>query len=90
MRYFNIDTVSFTNKQGITAPIKEKRPIPKEEISSVISIYENAELDEIATRSEVYGEDSEDQSYRIFDANIIEIVENGYDLSKIRKLKVPL
>ena len=44
----------------------------------------------MASRADVYGDDAEDLSYKIFDANIIEIVERGYDLSKIRKLGIPI
>ena len=90
MRYINIDTISFTNKNGVTVPIKDKRPIPEEQISFELKISDDTDLDEIASRADVFGEDAEDLSYRIFDANIIEIVENGYDLSKIRKLSIPL
>lgn len=90
MRYINIGTVSFTNKNGITVPVKEIRPIPEEPILFELKISNDAELDEIASRSDVYGEDFEDQAFRIFDANIVAIVENGYDLSKIRKLGIPL
>lgn len=90
MRYINIDTVSFTNKNDITVPVKEIRPIPTEPILFELKISSDAELDEIASRSDVYGEDFEDHAFRIFDANIVSIVENGYDLSKIRKLGIPL
>lgn len=90
MRYTNIDTISFTNKNGITVPLKDKRPIPNEDISFNLKIDSNAELDEISSRSDVYGEDAEDLSYKIFDANIVKIVENNYDLSKIRNLDIPL
>lgn len=90
MRYININTISFTNSQGITVPIKDKRPILKEAISFEVGKNSEDDLDEVVSRASVYGEDAEDQSYRLFDANIIEIVENKYDLSKVRKLKVPL
>lgn len=90
MRYFNIETISFTNKNGVTVPIKDKRPIPNDQISFEVGINTDADLDEVASRSDVFGEDFEDQAYRIFDANIVEIVENNYDLSKIRKLKIPV
>lgn len=90
MRYFTIDTISFTNSNGITVPIKDKRPIPDEQISFEVGINTDADLDEVASRSDVFGEDFEDQAFRIFDANIIDIIENGYDLSKIRKLKIPV
>lgn len=90
MRYVGIETISFTNAQGITVPIKDKRPISDDDVNFEIGINTKDDLDEIASRADVFGDDSEDQSYRLFDANIIEIVESGYDLSKVRRLKIPL
>lgn len=89
MRYLNIETISFTTKNGKTVPVKAKRPITPEDVAFEVDIREDAELDEIASRREVYGSGAEDQAYRIFDANVVKIVERGYDLSKIRKLGIP-
>lgn len=89
MRYFDIDTVSFTNKDGKSAPIKEKRPIENNPIAFEVNTN-NQLLDEIASRKDVYGEGYEDHSYKIFDANCVEIIEAGYDLTKVRRMKIPL
>ena len=89
MRYFDIDTVSFTNSNGVTVPVKEKRPIPDAVNSFVVNVN-NELLDEISTRQNVYGDDKESQSYKIFDANITKIVESGYDILKIRVVNIPL
>ena len=90
MRYFNIDTISFTNSNNVTVPIKDKRPISDDPISFELPLIEGNFLDVIASRNDVYGDDAEDDTYRIFDANIIKIVEAGYDLTKIRSVKIPL
>lgn len=89
MRYFNINTVSFTNHNNITVPIKDKRPIEDNPISFRADV-KNQLLDEIASRKEIYGDGGEDQSYKIFDANIIKIVESGYDLTKVKTVNIPL
>lgn len=90
MRYLDIETISFTDSTGKTVPIKEKRPIPESQISFEVDVQADIEIDEVASRETIFGEDSEDQSYRIFDANIIKIVESKYDLSRIGKLGIPL
>lgn len=88
MRYFDIETVSFTNSAGVTAPVKVTRPISTDPPLFVASV-DNGLLDEIASRKEVYGEEKEDQGFRIFDASILDIVEAGYDLTKVKKVNVP-
>lgn len=90
MRYFNIDTVSFTDKNGNAVPVKDKRPISKDPISFDLDIKNGDLLDDIASRVDVYGKDGEDQSYKIFDANIIKIVEAKYNLNKLRKIGISL
>jgi hypothetical protein len=90
LRYFDIETVSFNDKNGRVVPVKDIRPIPEQAENFEIKIKSGDLLDEIASRTNIYGEGSEDQAYKIFDANIIEIFESGFDLSKIRRLRIPL
>lgn len=90
MRYFNIDTVSFNDRSGRVTPVKDIRPIPEQQINFEVVIKESDLLDEIASREEIYGSGSEDLSYKIFDANIVELFESGFDISKIRRLKIPV
>lgn len=90
MRYFNIDTISFNDALGRTVPVKDIRPIPEYQINFEIDTRENDLLDEIASRSTVYGEGAEDQSYKIFDANIVALVEAEFDMANIKRLKIPV
>lgn len=90
MRYFNVDTVSFNDKNGRIAPVKDVRPISDQQINFEILTKESDLLDEIASREEIYGGASEDLSYKIFDANIINLFEVGFDMSKIRRIKIPV
>lgn len=90
MRYFDIDTVSFNDTNGRVVPIKDIRPIPVQQINFEIVTKEFDTLDEIASRKEIYDEGSEDLSYKIFDANIIELFEAEFDMAKIRRLKIPV
>lgn len=90
MRYFDIETISFNDKNGRVVPVKDIRPITKDQVNFEIKSKDLDSLDEIASRSDIYGEGSEDQSYKIFDANIIKLFESGFDLTKIRRLKIPV
>lgn len=90
MRYNNIDIISFTNNNGDSFPIKDIRPIPSEPISFSVVPVGDVDIDEIASRKNVYGDLAEDQSYRIFDANVVELVENEFDASKLSEISIPL
>jgi hypothetical protein len=60
------------------------------ETASFINISGSKFIDEIATREEVYGSDSEFESYKLVDHNIVEIFDNVFNLLKLKKLRIPL
>jgi hypothetical protein len=90
MRYFPQPDVEFIDADGVSHMIKETRKFEKLETMMEIPLTVNSALDEIATRKDVYGDDAEGLIYKIFDHNIVSIVENGYDLSLMKTLKIPL
>lgn len=90
MRYINADEHSFTSADGVTAAVKDILPVAPRATSFVtVPCDAQTSLDEIASRESVYGEGSESSAYKIFDENIVEIVEAGFDLGKLRSLRVP-
>lgn len=89
MRYVTIDTISFTDDRGISYAIKAIRPIEELNTLTRIKINNAAQLDEIATRPEIYGEGFEFLAYKIFDHNVIALAENDFDLSKMKEIKIP-
>jgi hypothetical protein len=89
-RYINVDTITFTNYNGNSYPVKDIREITEQTINQEIDINKDDLLDEVASRNEVFGENGEIQSWRLFDANIITLTENNFRLTNIKKLKVPL
>lgn len=89
-RYINVETVSFTDHNNRTVPVKVRRDIPDEQQVLEIDIKSGELLDEVANRPGVYGEYGEIQTYRIFDKNIVRLTEANFDLSKIKRLKIPL
>jgi len=89
LRYINVDNVNFTTVDGKTIVIKDKRTIPDYNIVTTIQKSTEELLDEIAIKSEIYGEGNEDLSYLLFEANQKEIVEVDFDFTKIGELKIP-
>lgn len=90
MRYFTIDTISFNDKNGVVVPVKDIRPIPKYNIKFEIQTKENDMLDEISSRQNIYKENGETSGYKIFDANVAELMDAEFDISKVRSLKIPI
>jgi hypothetical protein len=90
MRYLEIDTITYTDKNGKQIPIKDIRPIKPLALSTSVNVKENDLLDDLASRENVYGEFGELLSWRIFDLNIVKLTENNFNMSKIKKLNVPV
>jgi hypothetical protein len=88
-RYIPIDTVSFTDKNGNTYPVKVRRPIENQAIRLTLNILSGEDIDEVVSRAGIFGELSEYRSYQVVDANIVKLKEARFDTSKIRKLRVP-
>jgi len=90
MRYISIPTITFEDKDGNKFPVKDLREIPLYETAFEIDIVKGDRIDEIASRSNVYEEQSEDLSYLIFEHNIIDIVEARFDLEKLKRIQIPV
>lgn len=89
-RYIDVDTIIFTDVNGNQFSVKDIRPISTQTLSFEIDKNEKNLIDEVASRKEIYGDFGEIQSWRIFDMNIKELTEANFDLTKIKKLKIPL
>lgn len=91
MRYLNSPTHSFTDANGITVSVYEQLPVPTKAASFlVVECDGQTSLEEIASRDDMYGAGAEGSSYKIFDENVRELVEVGFDLAKMRTLRVPV
>lgn len=91
MRFIEIDNITFIDKDGNRFPIKDIRPIEELTTAAEVEISNRDMIDEVATRTSprIYGEDSEHLIYKVFDHNAREIIEAGWDLGKLSKLKIP-
>lgn len=90
MRYFDINEVTFKNSLGRAVKIKALLPIPARSNNSVIiALAKNDELDEIATRTDIYGEGYEAKTYDIFIENVEELVQNDFDMNSLKRLRIP-
>lgn len=90
MRYIDVDTITFTDINGRQYPVKDIRLISNQTQAFEIDIKSNDLLDEVASRREVYGDFGEIHAWRIFDLNIVELTQVDFDMTKIKKLKIPL
>lgn len=90
MRYFSVDEISFTNAVGRSVKIKDLLPISEKSSNSVVlKLSKDDELDEIATRTDIYGEGYESQSYEIFAENVEELTQVDFDLNRLKSLRIP-
>jgi len=89
MRYIREPTVIFTDRSGQSYEIKETRRLEVLTTMLEMNLRMGDAIDEIATRKTVYGDEAEVLAYKIFDHNAVAIADAGYDLSRLKTLKIP-
>lgn len=90
MRYFDVEEITFKNSLGRSVKIKDLLTVPaRSDNSVVIALAKDDELDEIATRTDIYGEGYEAKAYDIFAENIEELVQNDFDMNRLKRLRIP-
>ena len=87
---FQIGTVVFTDINGVVYTIKDIRPIEPAATSFEVSKSTDELLDSVAVRSEVFGEGGENKVWKLFDQNAVALVDANFDLTQLRKIKVPI
>ena len=89
-RFNDVETITFTDINGIQYPVKDTRLITNQVLAFQIDKRKEDLIDEVASREEVFGEFGELQSWRIFDINIVKLTEVNFDITRIDKLKIPI
>lgn len=90
MTFDDVEIISFNDEAGNQYSVRNKKDIDAYETGVEIDVIAGTEIDEVASRPEHYGNNGEDLSYAIFEANIEALTESGFDVGKIKKLKVPV
>lgn len=89
MRFIKIDTISFTDSQGVQHAVKDIRPIPTYNTRLEIDVEKDMFLDEVISDERFEGKGAEDLAYTIVDHNVIKMVESDFELSRQVTLKIP-
>ena len=89
MRYVTVPTISFTGANGVTLPVKDLREIPAYDTSRTINVTSEVSYDELASRRSVYGDGGEGLSYRLWEANIVALVDLGFDVAALPRVGIP-
>jgi hypothetical protein len=90
IRDYYLDDVVFTDYHGRSYRIKDIRPFPDYVFSKTINISGADDIDEIASREEIYGRDGESLAYAIIDFNKEKLFDAKYDMTKLRTLDIPV
>ena len=89
MRYMSVPTVSFTDANGVTRAVKEMREIPTYASSSTVQLSSGDMLDEVYSRDQIAAENSEGDSYKLHETNVVAIVEARFDYSILKSVRIP-
>jgi hypothetical protein len=89
MRWIGVPTAAFTDINGVSRTVHDMKPI--ETFPAVTVIARNAadDFDEIASREAIYGAGGESQSYKLDEANIVDIFDNLLNYDALSRIKVP-
>ena len=87
MNEIDIVVFKYYNKEY---PIKDIKDISEYPNFINLNVSTESTIDEVCVRNDVYGENSEDQSFQIFEANIVALTDANFSLANIKSLRIPL
>ena len=90
MRYYSVPTISFKGADGVVRALKDLREIPVYTIRTVVKRGNSEPMDYTAQRQDVLGANQEPNSYLLWEANHIPIVEMGFDITTLITIRVPV
>ena len=89
MRYALVDTISFTDVNGVSRAVKAMREIPDYELMRTLGKTAREKPDEMIVRDDVSGSGSEWNSFQLWEANLVALADVGFDWARIRKARIP-
>lgn len=90
MRYMGIADYEFLDTMGRLVTVKEMRDIPKYTVGMSVNKEAEDDLDEIASRNYIFGEDGERDSYALHEANITQLLDARFDYARLKKIAIPI
>jgi hypothetical protein len=83
-------TIEFRWLDGRLYNLKAMREIPVYDDFVRIDLRQGDMLDEISSREDIFGINREDFSYLLFEANVVKLTENKFNLSKLKEIRIPV
>jgi hypothetical protein len=92
IRYTGVADVSFTDYNGNSYSVKDIRYLDASDYETWFSVELKSgdDLDEIASRKNVYRDGGEPEVYRIIEHNIIALMDCMFDTSMMKSIKIPI
>ena len=90
MRYIEIDNITFVTFEGKSILIKDLRAIPEYTDLSNYKTQKDDDVDEIISRREYYGDNSESRSYSIVEKNNAKFDESNYTMNLLSEIIIPV
>lgn len=86
----DIPDIVFTDINGVSRTVKDVREYVPRVLWFAYNVQSGDEIDEIASRPDVYGEDGEINYYKIIEMNKESFFDVMFDLSKLKTLNIPV
>jgi hypothetical protein len=90
LNFDNVPIISFNDENGTVFPVRDIKPFADLQSGKIIEVNSKMDLDELASRKEIYGDDTEGLTYLIVEKNAEILIENDFDLNRVKKLDIPI
>lgn len=89
MRFTGKELYTFVTADGVSAEVYLFYEIEKKNTMINYEKGRSAFADDIISRSDVYGEETESEAYRIAEQNHVALYERRFDLSRLNPILIP-
>lgn len=90
MTFDNVGIISFNDEDGNLYAVRDIKPMGTYQTGMIVDVPQKTDMDEIVSRKEYYGDDTEDLSYMVVEQNIVELTEANFELGAVKKIDIPI
>lgn len=90
MTFDNVAIITYNDENGNLYPVRDIKPIGTYQTGIIVDVPRKTDMDEIVSRKEYYGDNTEDLSYLVVEQNVVKLVEANFDLGAVKKIDIPI
>ena len=88
--YLNEEDFVWTDGNGISRTLKYFRVIPDYNLDKTLKLSSFDQLDEIASRQDIFGDGGESNTYKLAEFNRTKLLEADFVVANVKEINIPL